>query len=110
MWVTKRDAASLRWIPPLTAVGELSGAPSAGNSALSKISTVRFSKKSKGCGGLTPQELLNLATQDRFALIFDEEYEGPVMENIRELYQLCPTTGILVRQTAGGETYHVAPA
>lgn len=58
---------------------------------------------------MTPQELLDLATQDRFALIFDEKYEDPVMGNIRELYQLCPTTGILVRQTSGGETYHVAP-
>ena len=63
----------------------------------------------KGCGGVTPQELLDLATQDRFALIFDEKYKDPAMENIRELYQLCPTTGILVRQTSGGETYHVAP-
>lgn len=56
---------------------------------------------------LTAVELLAIAEQDRYALIFDDKYEEDIEQNLRELYQLYPCTGILVRQSVGGQAYHL---
>lgn len=51
---------------------------------------------------MTPQELLNLATQDRFALIFDEEYEGPVMKTSGSSISFVPQQASLSGKLLAG--------
>ena len=56
---------------------------------------------------LSAEELFAIAEKDRAALIFDDKYEADIEQNLRELLQLYPCTGVLVRQSVGGRAYHL---
>lgn len=81
------------------------------SSSVRRPRDTRLTSRSEGryaMENLTAEQLVELGEKDRYALIYDEEYEGIVMKNIRKIFRLYPCTGVLVRQKHGGVSYHVS--